>query len=349
MPLYLSEPKVQFARGTTWDPAPAELLKDILQISIEESLHLPAMFSLIIHNSYIPTIAQNKPWRYSEDGKSLFEIGKKIRLGFVSSTTGDSHFKDEFEDFLLEGEITAIEAHFNEKSEAPIIVRGYDLSHRLHRGRYNRSFLNQTDSDIVKKIAKEVGINTHKIEDSGELHEYVFQENQTNMEFLRERAAMIGYELFIQDNKLHFHKPKSEKYLNLEWLKNLSSFNVRVASAEQVSEVEVRSWDYTQKKVISATIKSAKVVTETGNKKGSSASTKFDLDRQKPKIIVVDRPVARHGRQLRGAGRRVHHRRLRIVSAAGRVPGRIPHRRRQQRRRDRRLGSPRCCSSPILE
>lgn len=44
-----------------------------------------------------------------------------------------------------------MEVHFNEKSEADIIVRGYDISHRLHRGRYNRSFLNETDSDIVKK------------------------------------------------------------------------------------------------------------------------------------------------------------------------------------------------------
>lgn len=27
-------------------------------------------------------------------------------------------------------------------------VRGYDISHRLHRGRYNRSFLNETDSGM---------------------------------------------------------------------------------------------------------------------------------------------------------------------------------------------------------
>lgn len=293
MPLYLSEPKIQFAQGSGWNPAPPELIKDIVQISIEESLHLPAMFSLVIHNSYTPTLDRHKPWQHSEKGKSLFEIGSKVRLGFISSTTRDSNFKESDEDFLIEGEITAIEAHFNEKSEAPIIVRGYDVSHRLHRGRYNRSFLNQTDSDIAKKIAKEVGIKIGKnIEESGETHEYVFQENQTNMEFLRERAAAIGFELFIQGQELYFRKPKSQKSLDLTWLVNVSSFNTRIASAEQVSAVEVRSWDYTQKRLISATAKSANLVTKTGNESGSSTSTKFDLDRQPPKITVVDRPVA---------------------------------------------------------
>jgi phage protein D len=295
MPLYLSEPKLQFSKGANWEMATPELIKDVLQISIEESLHLPAMFSLVIHNSYVPTSDrdQNQPWRYSKNGHDLFEIGTKLRLGFVSSTTRSNDFKSESEDFLIEGEITAIEAHFNEKSEAPIIVRGYDVSHRLHRGRYNRSFLNQTDSDIAKKIAKEVGIKVGKnIEDSGETHEYVFQENQTNMEFLRERAAAIGFELFIQGQELYFRKPKSQKSLDLTWLVNISSFNTRIASAEQVSAVEVRSWDYTQKRLISATAKSANLVTKTGNEIGSSTSTKFDLDRQPPKITVVDRPVA---------------------------------------------------------
>lgn len=290
--LYLSEPKLQFSRGSNWDDAPPELIKDILQISVEESLHLPAMFSLFIHNSYIPTSdrAENQPWR--KNNQEAFEIGKKIRLGFVSSTTSDSNFKQEIKDFLIEGEITAIEVHFNEKSQAPIIVRGYDLSHRLHRGRHNRSFLNETDTDIAKKIAKEVGIKVgSNVEESGETYEYVFQENQTNMEFLRERAATIGFELFIQGQELYFRKPKSKDTLKLKWLVNLSSFSTRIASAEQVSAVEVRSWDYTQKRLISATARSEHLVTETGNKQGSSTSTKFDLDRHPPKITVVDRPV----------------------------------------------------------
>lgn len=284
--LYLSEPKIQI-EGQDTSP---ELIKDLLEISVEESLHLPAMFTLVIHNSYLSTVdrSEYKEWRHEK----LFKIGTQIKIGFVSSTTQDSNFKKKLEKSLIEGEITGIEVHFNEKSEAPIIIRGYDISHRLHRGRYNRSFLNQTDTDIVKQVVGETGIPLGKIDPSGTNHEYVFQENQTNMEFLRERAARIGYELFIQDGKLNFCQPESKESLSLKWLNEISKFSIRVTSAEQVKAVEVRSWDFTQKKVITSEVTSEKVITETGNGKGSQTSTAFKGKPSNPKMIVVDQPVA---------------------------------------------------------
>ena len=280
---YLCRPLLQLASGD----APPELIKDILQISVEESLHLPGMFMLVIHNSYLPGRSHDEPWRHEK----YFKIGDKLKLGFAASTTEASVFGEEAEEYLIDGEITGIEVHFTNKSEAHIVVRGYDVSHRLHRGRYNRSFLNETDSDIVRKVASEVGIKLGKVDDSGEPHDYVFQENQTNMEFLRERAARIGFELFIQDNKLNFRKPESNAYLSLKWLRDINSFSTRVTSAEQVSAVEVRSWDYSQKKLIASTVRSEKLITETGNGKGSSTSTEFNLNNKPPKMTVVDQPV----------------------------------------------------------
>lgn len=283
--LYLSLPKLELGGQL----APPELEKDLLQITVEESLHLPAMFTIVVHNSYLPTSdkSEYQPWRHEK----LFEIGKKVKIGFISSTTQDPNFDQEEEGYLIEGEITAIEVHFNSKSEAPIIVRGYDKSHRLHRGRHNRSFLNNTDSDIVRKIAKEVGIELGQISESGEVHEYVFQENQTNMNFLRERAARIGFELFVEDGKINFRKPETKELVELKWLKEISKFSTRVTSAEQVSSVEVRSWDYTKKKLVTETAKSEKVITDTGNKKGSDCSNKFNLNKP-PKMVVVDKPVS---------------------------------------------------------
>ncbi|PHM08020.1 VgrG-related protein [Nostoc sp. 'Peltigera malacea cyanobiont' DB3992] len=283
--LYLSEPKIVIEGK----PASPELMKDLLEMTIEESLHLPAMFTLVIHNSYIPTSdrPQNKPWRHEQ----LFKIGKKVKLGFTSSTTLDKNFQDVGEKFLIEGEITGMEVHFNEKSEADMIVRGYDISHRLHRGRYNRSFLNQRDSDIVKKIAKEVGIKLGNIDLSGEVHKYVFQENQTNMEFLRERAARIGFELFVTDGQINFCKPKPQAALPLKWLVEINKFSTRVTSAQQVSSVEVRAWDYTKKQLITQTVKKEKQLTQTGNQLGSTTSTAFP-NLKSQEMIVVDKPVA---------------------------------------------------------
>jgi phage protein D len=267
-----------------------KLISDTIQISLEESLNMPAMFTLILHNPYAPEhsvdIQNLRPWL---DSSSL-AIGKRIKFSFHSSTTVAAEFSEEkTERCILEGEITAVETDFTEERDAPVIIRGYDFSHRLHRGRYNRSFINMTDSDIVKKIANEVGITLGTIDDSGAPHDYVFQENQTNMAFLRQRAARIGFELFVQDSKLHFCKPKSKQSLNLKWLRDIYSFHVRTTSAEQVNTVEVRGWDYGEKKAIVSTAQSEKLVTRTGKGKGSQTSTKFRSP--SPKMIVVDQPI----------------------------------------------------------
>lgn len=289
---YLAKPKLEI----DGKKASNDLLEDILQISVEESLHLPGMFTLVIQNAYSPGRKEDKPWKH----QNLFAIGKSIKIGFTSSTTEAKEFQQEDTGYLLEGEITAMEAHFTSGSQAPIIIRGYDVSHRLQRGRYNRSFQNMKDSDIVSKIVGEVGIPTGTIDDTGGPHGYgdisgangyVFQNNQTNLQFLRERAARNGFELFVQDGKLNFRKPKVDESLDLKWLENLHSFSVRVSSAQQVSEVEVRGWDYSKKQPIVEKANSEKVWTETENGKGSRTSRSFKGQPPTPKMIVVDQPV----------------------------------------------------------
>ena len=281
--LYLNKPILKLGGAR----APKELVDDILEIVVDESLHMPSMFVMKIHNVYVAASEDSKPWK----NENYFNIGDQITIGFGAATTEDIEFDMvEIEERLIEGEITGIEVKFVAPSTAHIIVRGYDVSHRLHRGRYNRSFSNCTDTDIVRKVAQEAKIKIGQLDASGVSHDYVFQENQTNMEFLRERAARIGFELFVQDNKIHFRKPKREGSINLEWLHNLMSFDVRVTSAEQVSSVQVNSWDYSNKKLITGTASKEQLVTVTGNGDGSSISNKFKMQ-QPPKMIVVDQPV----------------------------------------------------------
>lgn len=281
-PPYLSEPLLKIDGSD----APPELKKDILKIIVEESLHLPAMFTLVLHNNYIPASQgeENKPWRH----RKYLQIGKKVEIGFGNSVTRDPNFDEPEKGYLIKGEITALDVNFSNRSESHLIIRGYDISHRLHRGRHNRSFQNMTDDDIVNKIAKEVGLKA-ECDSTGQPRDYVFQENQTNMEFLRELAARHGFELFVQDDQLHFRKPESRQQLELKWLRDINSFNVRVSSAQQVSTVEVRGWDYENKRSIVETASAEKVITDTENHKGSQTAGKFKIP--SPKMTVVDHPV----------------------------------------------------------
>lgn len=286
---YIAQPTLKI----DGQPASTSLMEDILQILVEESLHLPGMFTLVIRNDYFPVREGDNPWLYDK----TLTIGKSIAIGLKSSTTESAEFDEEVEETLLTGEITAIEAHFNPESQAPILIRGYDVSHRLHRGRYSRSFQNMTDSDIVRQIIGEAGISAGTIDDTGGPYGfgdpvgYVFQENQTNMEFMQERAARHGFELFVQDGKLNFRKPVAGSSLSLKWLKDITSFQVRISSAEQVSSVEVRGWNYQTKQAIVSTKSSqtTQVVTSTDQGQGKATSTAF---KSSPKMIVVNQPVS---------------------------------------------------------
>lgn len=264
--------------------------ENILHIAVEESIHRPSLFVMAFRNDYESGALNDEPWEKFKN----FKIGTSTSIGFSSSTT-QSNEKGSKADSLIKGEITAIDAHFTERTQAPVFIRGYDRSHRLHRGKHNRSFQNMTDSDVVKKIAQEVDLDTGVIDDSGEPHDYLFQENQTNMGFLRSRAARIGFELFVRDGKLNFRKPKADKgSLKLAWLKEIRSFRVRVTSTEQIDEVEVRAWDYTTKKPIVAIAQSEDIKTKTdiqSEKKGSEINSNFDGMKEKPKMFVVDQPL----------------------------------------------------------
>ncbi|MGK7924899.1 MAG: VgrG-related protein [Spirulina sp.] len=264
-----------------------ELAENILYVSVEESLHAPSMFTIVISN---PKYSGSPNETFGENEKS-FTMGASVEIKFSSSTTEAQDFSTEAKGILIKGEVTGLETHFTAQAEAPIVVRGYDLAHRLHRGREISSYQDMTDSDIVKKVASSVGISIGTVDTTSPKHDYVFQENQTYMEFLRERAARNGYELFVQDQKLYFRKPKSSATLTLDWLTDLSSFRGRVSSAEQVKEVEVRGWDYKTKKAISSTKSSqSHVLTSTKYGKGTSSSTVFKKPKS-PKAIVVDQPV----------------------------------------------------------
>ena len=269
------------------DKAPEKLMEDLLYMTVDESISLPSMFTLAFQNSALSGQEEAEVWEHAD----LFDFGKPITIGFTSSTTASESFDEQIKEILLQGEITAIETHFTPGSQAPIIIHGYDPSHRLHRGRFNRSFQNVTDSDVVKKIAGEAGISVGTVDDSGAPHDYIFQQNQTNMEFLRSRAARCGFELFVKDGKLNFRKPKGDDSIELTWLKDLSSFQVRVSSAEQVSSVEVRGWDYQQKKPFIATKSSEQLITETDYGDGKKTSNVFNEKPSDPKMTVVDQPV----------------------------------------------------------
>jgi phage protein D len=93
-----------------------------------------------------------------------------------------------------------------------VIVRGYDRRHRMQRARKTRTFVTQKDSDIASAVAREARLSVEAV-DSTVIHDYVIQANQTDLEFLQERARRIQYEVFVTDKTLHFRPVQNDRGL----------------------------------------------------------------------------------------------------------------------------------------
>jgi phage protein D len=152
---------------------------------------------------------------------------------------------------LIDGEVAALEPAYPTRGADMLLVRGYDRLHRLRRGRKQRSFLNMKYSDVAAQIANEMGLMP-RCDATQEKHDYIFQTNQTNIDFLKGLARRINYELVVKNKELHFRKPRTDRSTSftLEWGKSLKSFAPRMSTSGQVSEVVVRGWDPKGKKEI---------------------------------------------------------------------------------------------------
>lgn len=271
-----------FAMQIDGSPASKEVMDQLLDCVIENSLHLPDVCTIRLHHG-----EGDRQGMYRFIDSPQFAIGKSMKITGGEGPTGDST--------LFEGEITGVELDLAAHGVPTVVVRCFDKSHRLHRGRAARSFVQMKDTDIVQRVAGEVGL-TVEGEQTSEVHDWVMQNNQTNWEFLQERAAHNGFRLFVKDgNKLCFKKVQDDGRTShtVEWGKELRSFRPRVSASPQVDEVEVRGWDPKTKQKIIGKAQTAKGVPKVQQDRqgGQVAKQAFGS----AKMVVVDRPVHSEG------------------------------------------------------
>jgi phage protein D/phage baseplate assembly protein gpV len=253
---------------------PSEVITALEDAVVEDDVAQPAMFALRFHD----------PKLQLTDGDQ-FKLGREVTLG--AAAPGGQRKA------IMTGEITALEPEFNAHTPT-LTVRGYDRAHRLYRGRKTRTFLNQTDSDIASQIAREAGLRADVEATSGQ-HAYVIQDNQTDMEFLKARAARIGYSVLVEDRKLRFRKVETSPPTaqQQEWGVSLRSFRVRLTAIAQPNDVQVRSWDPKMKRaVVGKATRAAKPSQIGDGKTGGEAAQPFG---SQATVTITNQPVRTQG------------------------------------------------------
>lgn len=254
------------------------------QVVIDHHQHLPDMFAITFHDPDRDVL-----------GKLNATIGDTVTIK-VTPPGGSP-------ETLIKGEVTGFEAEYG-ATRLRTVIRGYDMSHRLHRGRRTETYKNVTDSDIARTVASRANLSIGKIDSTSGTHDHVSQANQSDWDFLKSRAREIGYELAMEDGNFNFRKPieaagapQSGNYQNhndplqLVFGEDLIEFRPRVTSAEQVNNVKVRGWDPVQKQAVIGSANAGTVTTTSLRDDPSSLANKFGG----PTFTAVDRPLAEQG------------------------------------------------------
>lgn len=240
---------------------PEKLRADLVSVRVLEDVNATGMFSWTVHcwdsvDMKVKWIDEN----FLNEGKTV-----GIYMGY----------RDQMKN-LFTGEICALEPDFN-TGEAPLLtIRGYDRGHKLMKQKRTASYVQMKDADIARQIASQATLKP-EVQDTAVTFEYVLQHNQTDLEFLWDRAARIGYEVFVSDNTLYFRSRKitGNTDLTLRREIELLEFYARSAVLNQVEQVSVQGWNPKQKKEIIGNCKPSGVKGNMGSTKGPAVAQRM--------------------------------------------------------------------------
>lgn len=226
-----------------------DFMSDLLEVTVENSLHLPDVAAIVLHDTRLHWI----------DDSSLMP-GKSVQISAKTERQAKP---------LFDGEIVEIEPQFDPGNQQ-LIVRAFDRLHRLGRGRHVRSFTNVSDEDLIKKLAQEVGLQA-EVAQASQVYPYVFQNNETNLEFLQGRAAALGYLLYVQGKTLHCEPLKNGgSPVNLEWGVTLHDFRPRLTTIGQLNSVTARGWDPANRQEIIGQVQNGQGAPQIGQQQNGS-------------------------------------------------------------------------------
>ncbi|QMU78009.1 hypothetical protein GXW83_22240 [Streptacidiphilus sp. PB12-B1b] len=198
----------------------------LVRAEVDTQLRLPSMFALAFEDLTGAALDQ-----------AGLDIGARVQVLAATGPGGR----------LIVGEVTAVEGYY-QGTVGRTVVRGYDLCHRLQRARRTRSFDDMTDTDIALRIAREAGLPVGSFTETETVHQHLLQCNQTDWEFLAQRAGEIGFEFGMADGLVHFRRASAlaesdEGLPELSMPGALLRFEPRVTAGNLTPDVEVRVWD----------------------------------------------------------------------------------------------------------
>jgi uncharacterized protein len=192
---------------------------------------------------------------------------------------------------IYKGEIVGLEPIYKGGDKSKILVRAMNKLHRLLRKRKSVTFTEKSDQQILSQVVGDAGMSLEWKHDATVTYKHVYQHNQTDLEFLRTRAARMGCHVWCVDAKVFVKQPElqgdGKPELNVDDATEpaLRVFAPRLSTAGLVKKVTVKGWNPETKELISgdASVTPSKLGSQTGVDAGGPMAEE--------ETFTVDHPI----------------------------------------------------------
>jgi phage protein D len=195
--------------------------------------------------------------------RRTLDFGKEFSVEFGPPGSQSQVFK---------GRVTGMEAHYPKASEPLLTVLAEDRFQDLRMERRTRSFADVSDSDVFSQIASQHGL-TPQVDVDGPTYRVLTQVNQSDLAFLRERAAAVDAELWVDDRTLHAQarSRRDAGTVALRYGEQLLEFSALADLAHQRTTVKVSGWDIAGKSALDEEAGESVVSAELDGKRSGSS------------------------------------------------------------------------------
>ena len=177
---------------------------------------------------------------------------------------------------IYEGEVVGLEATYKGGEKTRLLIRAMNKFHRLLRFRKSLTFTDKSDQQILNTVVGDAGLKLEWKHAKSITYKHVYQHNQSDMEFVRMRAARLGCHVWCEGDTIHIQEPdlQDEPLAKLkinepgggeEKQTSIKAFTPRLNSSHIVKTVTVKGWNPETKELIvgQAQVQSSKLGTQT--------------------------------------------------------------------------------------
>jgi len=191
---------------------------------------------------------------------------------------------------VFQGVIVGLEPVYKGGEKSRILIRAMNGFHKLLRKRKSVTFTDKTDQQILQQVVGS-GLTLEWEHETSITYKHVYQHNQTDMEFLRTRAARMGCHVWCVGTTIYVKQPNlqtaaiAELKVDEATEAELRSFSPRLNSSAIVNKVTVKGWNPETKELISgeATVQDSRL--------GSQTSVAGSGDLGNEETFTVDHPI----------------------------------------------------------